>query len=163
MIHMSLRFLLSDLSNGILIVRLTSKSYKSYIFGVWWSAYKLGKKCKQKLLFFQIVTISGLYQGIFWFQKCRKFLFRMYLNNVTPTERTRREFQREGSACRKPREARVMLIHGWERRLREAEQIWCDGVWGCSKDDMYWGPALWSSGVVWSLTPKLFLEEQFSE
>jgi len=34
----------------------------------------------------------------------------------------RREFQIEGPACRKPREARAILTQGWERRLREAEQ-----------------------------------------
>jgi len=28
----------------------------------------------------------------------------------------------KGRACRKPREARVMLIRGWERRFREAER-----------------------------------------
>jgi len=31
------------------------------------------------------------------------------------------EFQREGPAYQKPREAKEMSIRGWERRLKEAE------------------------------------------
>jgi len=40
----------------------------------------------------------------------------------------RRELQRKGQARWKLREARVMLIRGWERKLRKAERRWHDGV-----------------------------------
>jgi len=40
----------------------------------------------------------------------------------------REEFQMEGPACPKPREARAILARGWERRLREAERNWRVGV-----------------------------------
>jgi len=56
-----------------------------------------------------------------------------------------KEFHRKESGCRQhaPEEI-TMLIWGWERRLRKAERSWRDGVYGCSKDDKYWDPALWS-------------------
>ena len=90
MIHLSLRSPLPDLSNGVLFVRLASESYKLYVIGVWWSAYRWGVECKKKKFFFRMWLYHVFIRVIFWFQKCNKFLFRIYLNNVTPTERTTR-------------------------------------------------------------------------